>query len=189
MRLILMLVLAAGLFSPALAADSDDKVRIVVMRLKQGFGAQVPADILEVKDGRQEFIGRLWQDEMLVIETTPEKKHFMTMGLGRGEFFFTEPLQPGKTYFVQFRFHPGSGAIIPNPVRPAGDASAPAAALKGYKTVVPSSADRDAFAKERSTALVQSEYERVGGLYAKKDANQIAERTLRAQDAFNAAPK
>src|SRR4051812_6904718 len=103
MRLITVVFLAVTFSMPALAADSE-KARIEIMRLEQGFGAKFPADILEVQDGGQQLLGRLWQGEKLVLEVAPGAKKYMTLGYGNhGEFLFTEPLMPGKTYHVMLR--------------------------------------------------------------------------------------
>ena len=156
------------------------------MRLQQGFGMKYPADILEVVDGHPEFIGRLWQGEKLVLHTNPGAKKYMTLGYGtQGEFLFTEPLTPGKTYYVMLRYQPASGAMSPVPVRPGSvflpDAPAVTTAIADYKTVAPGTG-RTFFAKERNTGFVQREYARISELYAKKTPAQLVERSLQAQD-------
>ena len=188
---LIAVALSAGATN-ALAADPDQKVRIVVLRMQQGFGANAPADILEVNDGRLEYIGRVWQGEKLVLEVPPAKKHYMTVGYGgRGEFFFAEPLTPGQTYYVALRFHPASGAMTPIPVRRGSafppDAEAVKSAISGYKAVVPTKADRDEFAKTNGSS-VEDEYVRIRDVYRTKTPVQISERALFAGDAVEKTP-
>jgi hypothetical protein len=183
-----MLLLTAAFCMPAVAAESDQPVRIVIMRLQQGLGMKYPADILEVRDGHPEFVGRLWQGEKLVLLTTPTAKKYMTLGYGtQGEFLFTEPLMPGKTYYVMLRYQAASGAMTPVPIRPGSfflpDAPAVTSAIAEYKTVgFRNGQSFFAKEKERQKSFVEREYRRIDELYAKKTPDQLAERTLHPQD-------
>lgn len=201
---LLLSIVAACFFSPrgVIAQDlrfitppTPEKARIIFIRAKQGLGSDVGADVLEVVNDKPQFVGQLWQGEKLLFETTPGPKKFLTLGYAptptqgytlTGDILFAE-LTGGKTYYVVLRFRPGSGGIIPTPVRASGqfqqESKLVVAGITGYRLIPEDPTARERYTRERDSDRVQKEYERVSRLFEGKSASQLAERTLRSEDA------
>src|SRR6185503_9409148 len=112
---------ASAQSSPELARSASDKVKIVFIRVEQGMGARIEANLFEIVQDRPQFIGALWAGEKLVYETVPGEKIFMTYGYV-GDLVFGN-LSGGMTYYVLLRAHGGTGGMIPLPARAETDGS------------------------------------------------------------------
>jgi hypothetical protein len=176
---------ASAQSSAEIAPPGPDKVKIVFIRAAQGMGTRIEANLFEIVQDRPEFIGALWAGEKLIHETTAGAKTFMTYGYV-GDLVFGD-LSGGKIYYVLLRAHPGTGGMIPSPVRAGDDGPFnvhTALVVKGiaeYPLVRPAAAGKNRFIRENDQ--IQKVYDRTAAKFKDKNSAQIAERTLRPEDA------
>lgn len=194
---LVLIFLAACVLTPASAevpVASADKAKIVFVRLKQNLGRTSTAEIYEIVDRKPRFLARLEQGDKLVLETTPGKKEYMTVGytpqqLGgptmAADLLFAD-LQAGSTYASVLRFHYGTGGFIPEPVRAdrryRPDSPEVLGAIANDREVKLSPEERERLASERSAQRLQEHFERMSAAYAKKGPDRLAERTIRPGD-------
>jgi hypothetical protein len=190
---ILALLVAAWIASGSAlgqsAAPAGDKARIIFARLTQNLGKNSVAEIYEIVDQKPRFLARLDQGDKLVLETTPGRKQYMTMGytpqqlggpIAVADLLFAD-LRGGSTYASMLRFHYGTGGFIPEPVRAdrryrPGSSEVLEAIASGREVKLGSGA------AARSEEMLQARFERMSAAYAKKGPDRLAERTIRPED-------
>jgi hypothetical protein len=153
------------------------KAKIVFMRSSMVAGA-IGCDLFEVVNGELKLIGQLPTGNKIVYETTPGKKVFMAYGTA-ADYMLGE-LAPGKTYYSIVRPNWGTGGFAPTPIRdPKG--SEAQGWISGTKLLELDVKAGEAWLAENKPKLqgIHAEY---WSRFERKNADEKAERTMRAQD-------
>lgn len=152
-------------------------VKIVFMRSSM-VAAAIGCDLFEVVNGELKLIGQLPTGNKVVYETTPGKKVFMAYGTA-ADYMLAE-LAPGKTYYSIVRPNWGTGGFAPTPIRDV-KASEAQGWISGTKLLVLDQKAGEAFLAENKQKLqgIHAEY---WSRFERKNADEKAERTMRAQD-------
>ena len=153
------------------------KVKVVFMRSSM-VAAAIGCDLFEVVNGELKLIGQLPTGNKIVYETTPGKKVFMAYGTA-ADYMLAE-LAPGKTYYSVVRPNWGTGGFAPTPIRdPKG--SEAQGWITGTKALELDPKAAETWLSENKPKLqgIHAEY---WSRFERKNADEKAERTLRAQD-------